>query len=477
MYSTLRNYGLIKSFVKGLCIEKRHVVRMIRSNDTDKLKTIGTIPIAQTDDLLHIRWIGDVKCPTSTDAIETTNDPSLNVSSLLCLNDDCLYEVFVGLSWRDLYEISKVCTRFKEVVSWAVKHQRTIEFGANDWAALWKAEEYLRTFGSSIRRVKIHATNHYNDMLAILVSQYCNNICEMSIGLNDQATQLELSSLFKRLHKLHLNTSNSLAGVLHPDSQLRSLDISHARDIPPVHMSNLSDLCLHDWPSNVMMLARFFHLNPQIEILKLYKVPVFGMRYILEHLRNVRRLNIDMDLGDHRLPNVEEYLSRAQLCRLHSLQMNGFTSVMVDDVLEAIVRGGAPLKRITLLNAMTRYSALPISRIRSIEYLCANRMSDGDLFHIARNCRELKEIHVSSNVLTVYGIHDMLRQSTSLAKVAIEIPLNFNQRMVSNLSMFADIADMRRKRCIDLKVRLTLVALHIDHEEVSVFNWGFFLYL
>lgn len=475
VYSTIRNYGLVASFVStGYPTEQCHVVRMIRSNKTDKLKSVGTIPIKYEVNWrdIVIEWIQDEERPSTVNAMpEPTNEPSNRVS-LLELNDDCLLELFIWFDWLELYEMSNVCKRVRAVVLRAAKFKQTINFAYDAWTMLWKVDEYLRTFGTSILRINMHTIDHRSDMLAILISQYCANISELSINLNDQATKLELSPLFKRLHKLKLITPSSTAGVLHTDSQLRSLDIAIAYDsLPPIHLTHLTELCVRRiiWSDGSQtQLRQFFQLNKQIESLEFHRVPPNGMRDILPSLRNPRVLHIEMTFERHEYTDAVDYSILSEFRHLHSLRLNWFNAEVVDDVMQAIGRGGMQLKRLTLLNSSESYPIYLISRNNSIEQLHIDRIDDDDIRYIVTRCTALVELSVNSTKMTVYGVRDVLQQASKLTKASFQIALKFDKKMMADLSVFTDIFELRKKLGGNLNVYFAIALFQNGSVEVSL---------
>lgn len=198
-------------------------------------------------------------------AYKAVNEPS-HRDSLLSLNDDCLYEMFAYIvDWRQLYTLSKVCKRFKALVSTVAHFNHTNESAST---SLWDVECYLRVSGSSLRRVYVHAEERQSNMLAVLFSKYCANIRELSINIFDEDTKSEAAPLLNGLQKLRW-TTRIIHRALSQHSKLEAIEISEGSDdIPPVHMPDLIELCVLGYRSTGIGLGQFLRLNPQIEIVK-----------------------------------------------------------------------------------------------------------------------------------------------------------------------------------------------------------------
>lgn len=438
---------------------------MIRSCETDVLKRIPVKNIQH--ETIHIEWMYDETRAIASQATANPNDLPLNCGGLLQLNDHCLDAVCLNSNWRVLHELTKVCTRTSAIATKVAHSRRTIEITDTDrmYTPLWKAEEYLRQFGSSIQT--IHIKHECAHTLAQFVSRYCNNIRELNIHLCVEDSASELSPLFSRLRKLRLTMSGGL--VLEPNSLLESLHISMSSGIilPGVHAPNLVELDLDGQLGPSRAVEAFLRSNPQIERLTIRQVSDISLRHISTHLRDLLVLIINEK--DNEYPN-ERYPREWDLTQLHTLHMNLCTAAFINFVCREVTRyDDYQLKYFSLTNSKEDFSTSLVAQMTSVEHMCIDRVNDDNMIRIASRCTRLITLEVIAPKMTLQGVRDVLHVSTRLTEATFKIPLKFDPDMMKGVSVFDEIAELRQKRSIELTVEFSIFSYRKGSLEVCGF--------
>lgn len=151
------------------------------------------------------------------DELRTTDEKldildSIHASSLLDLNDDCLYPIFDSkhLPIMDLVAITQSCTRFKTIGNqiFARKH-KICSFQNLSVKVMAEAIRVLQTFGSLILELTINLSSYsYPTGVMDAVSTYCTSLESLSLHSynlpENQVNITEMGSLFRKLNKLHI---------------------------------------------------------------------------------------------------------------------------------------------------------------------------------------------------------------------------------------------------------------------------------
>lgn len=420
--------------------------------------------------MIQLKWTSDYNRTSSRIADELLIAPDASNNIVECVPDDCLRDIFMGLDWLDWAALAYVCQRFRDV-TWSMAPS-TLKINGTLNIPLWKAEQYFRAFGSLLRSIEIDSDNESADMLTILISMYCENLTELATTVNTDEAKVTLGPFFNRLQNLRLNTIGTWNGVFQPDSQLQSLDVSLLKTgLPLIHLPNLKNLRLRDLSRTINLdrldIGMFFDLNAQIETLDLVKVDKETIELIPPHLSNIRALNIDMENNKHH-KGCE--FARNAVCRhLQILSLKWLDCGVLSDLLRTLKQQGNQLKSLTLLNTNANYPMEMIHEMESIEYLHIDRINQKNLMDLVEYNKNLHAIHVQSFQMSIFGIRDMLKVKSRLNQCFFEIPMKFDPQMIMHGgNVFDDISNIREERCIDIKVKLTMISCSQPNIEVSI---------
>lgn len=184
---------------------------------------------------------------------------------LNALNDDCLDAIFryEKLSAQDMYEISRVCSRFRRVVQNVCRTKYASTKGlvvATNHIPLWELEQCLMLVGASMQSMGSMRSQH-PDLVMRLIARHCPKALALYSVLYSPILDSPLGGLARRLQVLRLGPLHS--ACVH--YQVLSLPAVRCPQLTELHLSNVQ---LPD-RANTM---HFADSNPQLAKLVLHNV-------------------------------------------------------------------------------------------------------------------------------------------------------------------------------------------------------------
>lgn len=180
MYNLCKEFGLVEDFVDE---GETRIVKLacFDADQFDQFKQNRLIRFGREMITLNYQYHRNKFHSYHVPAeLSIASHPESSQHILNALNLDCLREVFRHLNRLDLPSVSKVCTLFNALAMERAVQNPTIRLMGRG-ESLWKWEEYLRVFGSCIRKVSIYG--QYETLL-VTVAECCDQIQELEVKQN-----------------------------------------------------------------------------------------------------------------------------------------------------------------------------------------------------------------------------------------------------------------------------------------------------
>ncbi|KAL7306926.1 hypothetical protein TKK_0001085 [Trichogramma kaykai] len=130
--------------------------------------------------------------------------------NILCLNDDCLIEIFMNLTIKDRFMIKRVCKRWHDVVEMSWRNIKKINGLSQLWGINWSRKtdkKILRIFQDTLLQCAFYLTDidftdmYIDDDILTIIVQVCPNLMSIDTG-GLLVTQNALTNLVKNCHKV-----------------------------------------------------------------------------------------------------------------------------------------------------------------------------------------------------------------------------------------------------------------------------------
>ncbi|XP_037052190.1 uncharacterized protein LOC119085812 [Bradysia coprophila] len=350
--------------------------------------------------------------PDSNLASTMNNDQSIidNELNLTGLNDDCLRSIFREVGIRTLWSLANVCLRFndlaKEVFRLKYKDSeiQSFDVSMNDPISLPQFEASLKTFGSSIRQLRIGSECEERQLTDVLlqIDRNCPNIKSLSmpyVAIGSDTISLECRSVFSRLESLYINFSGdntNYSDILQKKvlPKLTSLTVSVEKyehehlescfapennwQLEQLNILTEGEIALNTTGTETPMLSSS-HLFP----------------LICERYANISILNIEFDHADDNFQT--NVLQLGRLKRLRNLRLD-FNGNDPSPLLDAILQNGIQLKLLNIYNGVIGNDAMVLlSRFETLHKLeiVSSHYDEDDLIQLVKELPTLSQLIIS----------------------------------------------------------------------------------
>lgn len=385
------------------------------------------------------------------------------------ISDDVLSDMFVLLAEIDQNAIdimASVCRRFEAVIE--TFKPKYVKVTDDSYKPLWKLENFFRVFGTRMEAINIAATG-CSDIILVFVAKYCTKVFEMHGSIHFRNTTLELGALFPQPYGLTIHGCNRSDIMLKLGAHIRTLRIGPVDDLPPVRLSRLRDFTVCIEGKNERSIEQFFALNRQIEVLQLddqyFNRDSIPFAFILENLRNLADFR---STGLSLSPRIIAAFGRLE--NLRALELDQIDGSVVE-MLAAFVRNDVKLRRLILQEKSSNTDLVvgQLIQMKSLELLNVELSNDDELERIVRNNESLTDIVITSSNITPRGILSAMRGAHHIkkAKFYIYFCSTRGNEVVDQRNEIDAIAELRRRRKINIEVRLNFDDCTLNNGEVS----------
>lgn len=361
--------------------------------------------------------------------LQTVPDLQSPQNILHALNDDCLRAIFERseLDIDDLCAIANSCQRFHTVAAdifqhkYRGQHKAFIDTMLYRAAPLWQWDEYFHAFGGSLESIDIKNQCRNGAILLHFIAKNCPNIKQITCQLIDRKSAVELRGLFARLQTLQVTLREKVTFddiiTAHVEYSLERLTIMTSYlDLTPIKLPQLTELELeYKELYSQDGVSGFFRLNDHLTKLHLnkksYQSATFSTISCLCNLTNLRELALGGSSAEHNHYSV--YTTFRAFGQLNELTIaNNIQSKFVyESSLKAMRDAKIPLKCLNLTSGVDELNIDLIGQISSIRVLRINmhRLHNDQLIALVKDLRQLNEIQVTSQNITMDGIRRFIQ--------------------------------------------------------------------
>lgn len=229
---------------------------------------------------LNIEWRGDIsdnrtdELSCIKESLETPPDQQSPHNILNALNDDCLRVIFEHerIAVEDLCTLTSTCQRFKCIADDVFQRKYADNYTSfmdvlNRQMPIWQWEDYLRTFGKSIKSIDLTKRWRNANTIFHLIDKYCPNIKDVTCKLDDYRCTIQLRRLFARLNTLsvvHFGRAPPIYWITSQDKRfprrpaIRTVELRLA---PVYQFQNAIDAHIYDAIRTIYQ----FNMNNKIE--------------------------------------------------------------------------------------------------------------------------------------------------------------------------------------------------------------------
>lgn len=400
------------------------------------------------------------------------------------LNDHCLRNVFerAEIDLNDLTAIANTCKRFQPIAKAAFKKKYVDDdFTRFKHKDLWRAEEFLRTFGEQIKTISFNDTSDGLDIQVRMILEHCINITKLECGVFHAHSRIALRCVVPQLHELTIFRPDEeiaeivTVGVAYQLKKLRFVKALVVH-LPRMQMPQLVSLQLEN-VSNIYGLE-FFLMNPQIEVLALDENGSNGYKVfqMLQHLPNVKDLQIVDKTSFVSRADALDIIPQLKQLKSFSLHVQSrdhekrFVSRMVD----ALQNDDINLETLSLkisvqMNESLIYSLCRFTRIKclNIEYTHKFDENNDLLIRVLSNLPNLESIHVK-NVASLDGIRDALNTANQLKKAHFLVTISqIHPSMFPELPL-EEIDAIRQKSGMELGIGINIRMYNNNIDDATI---------
>lgn len=216
------------------------------------------------------------------------------------LNNDCLYEIFKNLDYKDLCTLKTTCRLFNDMANDIIwkKCPANISTDLNTMqnVHLSQIEKFLCTAGNGLQKAAISNETHRKQIISAMVVRYCKNITELNCHV---ACDKPLDEYYRFFHAESKIEKLSVWG-----SRFRPI-IYQMVTLPRVHMRHLKVLFVEHCRLEQRTFLPFIALNPQIEEIWLFNIQLNGYKVCsiaraICQLKNLKCLTYNRKHGEDR---------------------------------------------------------------------------------------------------------------------------------------------------------------------------------
>lgn len=217
-------------------------------------------------------------------------------------------------------------------------------------------------------------------------------------------------------------------------------------------------------------IDKFFQLNPQIEILKLYHCfHDMSIARILQHLPHLQDLNIQR--SGYKPCENEDKIHISRLKHLKRLRIRSFFPIeTVSFILQALLDGNVQLETLILRYLDVDEIIDAVCKMQGVTKLEMDHVNAQHIIRLIGEMQKLNEIIFESSEINYEVIRDALKITPNSMKATfVNNKMGDNTGNIEPLDMtvFEEIDTIRRERNIELIVKFVL-PINAEPEHVPV---------
>lgn len=318
---------------------------------------------------------------------------------LNALYDDCLREIFKCsvLDIYDLCALASTCERFKAIglVIFRLKYGQNYESIAQQLivgANIFQWENFLIAFGEFIKSIDTTMCQAKKNLGIILhlIDKHCPNLVKLTCILYNRDDAVQLHSLFTRIHELHITpgTHLELGCLFAPNVDINLQHLTFNANAPLLSAITLPKLTsVHLMSFTVpTFFEQFFAMNPQLKKVQISPSDSFLACSHESILKGLVHLN-----------------------QLEELALAGcWTAYNVF----------GPKKHRFYVRDWKLFSFLPT--VKSLK-LVATHLYDDQMVHIVKMMRNLTDIYIHSEMITLKGVKKFINRANPALKARFRV--------------------------------------------------------